>query len=667
VDKGDGTASLSGTPAAGTGGTYPLVITVSNGFGSDASQDFTLIINQPSVITSGAETIFSEKAAGKFTFTATGNPVPALSESGSLPSGVTFVDNGNGTATLSGTPIAGSGGIYDVTIGASNGVGTPASQSFILTVNQPASITSTGATTFTTGTAGTFTVTTRGVPRPTLTETGALPKGVGFVDNGNGSATLSGTPGSGTGGTYPLLFTAANGIGENATRGFTLTVNQSPAIRSPGTARFNENTAGTFKIAATGFPIPSLTETGALPSGLTFADNHDGTATLSGTPDAGYGGVYDLAIKAANGVGTNSSQTLVLTIGQAPVITSAIGTTFTAGISGSFLVRASGVPKPALSLESALPAGLTFVDNGNGTATLAGDAAARTGGIYNLTITASNGVGSNPAEVLTLTVNEAPAITTGVSRKTFDTGVPGTFMATASGFPRPTLGEQGALPAGITFVDNGDGTATLSGTAAAGTAGMYNITITAVSSIGAGASQSFTTYVVTTTPPVAVPPEVLKVQRKGTGREPTQLVLSFDQPMTPGPADVTDNYIIQPVVRGKVLSDQRQRIHVAKAAYAPNGESVVLTMAKRLPLNQVFQIAVNGHAPAGLRSALGVLLDGNGSGAPGTDLVMRFSGQASLAGIPGPGQPLPIAFRQALHPAAVAKAWKRGASTRQNP
>jgi hypothetical protein len=400
---------------------------------------------------------------------------------------------------------------------------------------------------------------------------------------------------------------------------------------------------------------------------MTFGDNGDGTAALSGTPVAGTGGVYDLAIKAANGVGTDSSQTLVLTIGQAPVITSAGGTTFTAGISGSFLVRASGLPKPALSVESALPAGLTFVDNGNGTATLAGNAAARTGGIYNLTVTASNGVGSNAAKVLTLTINEAPAITTGVSRKTFDTGVPGTFMATSSGFPRPALGEQGALPTGIAFVDNGDGTATLLGTAATGTAGMYNITITAVSDIGAGASQSFTIYVVTTTSPVAVPPEVLKLQRKGTANQPTQLVISFDQPMNPGPAEVTDNYIIEPVVRGKVLSNPRQRIHVSKAVYAPNGESVVLTVAKRLPLNQVFQITVNGHAPAGLRSALGVLLDGNGFGAQGSDLVLRFSGQASLAGIPGPGHPLPIAFRQVLHPAALATVWKRGASIRQNP
>ena len=38
--------------------------------------------------------------------------------------------------------------------------------------------------------------------------TGALPAGVTFVDNGDGTATLAGTPAAGTGGAYPLTFTA---------------------------------------------------------------------------------------------------------------------------------------------------------------------------------------------------------------------------------------------------------------------------------------------------------------------------------------------------------------------------------------------------------------------------------------------------------------------------
>ena len=56
-----------------------------------------------------------------------------------------------------------------------------------------------------------------------------------FTDNGNGTATLAGTPAAGTGGTYPLTITATNGVLPDATQSFTLTVNQAtqaPAITS---------------------------------------------------------------------------------------------------------------------------------------------------------------------------------------------------------------------------------------------------------------------------------------------------------------------------------------------------------------------------------------------------------------------------------------------------
>ena len=53
-----------------------------------------------------------------------------------------------------------------------------------------------------------------------------------FVDNGDGTGTLSGTPAAGTGGVYALTFTAANGVLPNATQAFTLTVNEAPAITS---------------------------------------------------------------------------------------------------------------------------------------------------------------------------------------------------------------------------------------------------------------------------------------------------------------------------------------------------------------------------------------------------------------------------------------------------
>jgi hypothetical protein len=93
-------------------------------------------------------------------------------------------------------------------------------------VNQAPAITSLDNTTFTLGAAGTFKVTTTGTPTAALSETGTLPSGVTFVDNGDGTATLAGTPAAGTaaGSPYTLMITANNGVTPNATQTFTLTV-----------------------------------------------------------------------------------------------------------------------------------------------------------------------------------------------------------------------------------------------------------------------------------------------------------------------------------------------------------------------------------------------------------------------------------------------------------
>jgi len=74
------------------------------------------------------------------------------------------------------------------------------------------------------GTPGTFTVTTTGVPTPSLTKTGALPNGVTSTDNGNGTATIGGTPAAGTAGSYVITITANNGVGSPASKSFTLRV-----------------------------------------------------------------------------------------------------------------------------------------------------------------------------------------------------------------------------------------------------------------------------------------------------------------------------------------------------------------------------------------------------------------------------------------------------------
>ena len=172
--------------------------------------------DQVSTITSASTASFTEGTAGTFTVTATGTPTPAITESGALPAGVTFTGG-----VLSGTPTA--TGTFPITFTATNGIGSPATQSFTLTVSSAGTapaITSANHTTFTQGTAGTFTVTATGSPTPTITESGALPDRRHLrrrrpVRHGHGH------------GTFPITFTATNGVGTPATQSFTLTVNSS--------------------------------------------------------------------------------------------------------------------------------------------------------------------------------------------------------------------------------------------------------------------------------------------------------------------------------------------------------------------------------------------------------------------------------------------------------
>ena len=510
TNNNDGTATITNTAAAGTGGTYPITITANNGIAPNATQAFTITVNEAPAITSANNTTFVAGSAGNFSVTTTGFPTGAsmaISEAGALPTGVTFVNNNNGTASLAGTPAAGTGGSYPITITADNGVAPSATQSFTLTVQQAPTITSANSTTFTVGTAGTFSVTATGVPGGAsiaLSEAGALPGGVAFVDNGNGTATLAGAPDAGSGGSYALTITANNGVAPNATQAFTLNVNEAPAITSANNTTFKVGTAGTFTVTTSGFPTNAsmlIAETGALPGGVTFTNNNNGTATLAGTPTAN--GVFALTITANNGVGTPASQSFTLTVNESPTITSANSATFQVGVASTFTVTTTGFPtnaSMAIIESGALPGGVTFVNNNNGTATLSGTPAAASGGSYALTITANNGVVPNATQAFTLTVQQAPAITS-ANTTTFMPGVAGSFTVTTSGFPTNAsmvISETGTLPGGVTFVNNNDGTATLAGTPAALTqnASPYGLTITANNGVAPNATQAFTLNVV---------------------------------------------------------------------------------------------------------------------------------------------------------------------------
>ncbi|MGO9646412.1 MAG: choice-of-anchor D domain-containing protein [Terriglobales bacterium] len=194
-----------------------------------------------------------------------------------------------------------------------------------------------------------------------------------------------------------------------------------------------------------------------------------------------------LVVTATDSVLDTNTQTSNFTVGLAPAFTSANNATFQVGTPGSFQVTTTGSPAASITETPALPAGLSLVSHGDGTATLGGTPAANTGGVYNITLMASNSAG-NAMQAFTVTVLQTPAITS-ANNATFQVGVFGSFTVTTTGFPTPSIGESGGLPGNVGFHDNGNGTGTLSGTPTNG--GTFNISFTATNTAGSS-GQNFT-------------------------------------------------------------------------------------------------------------------------------------------------------------------------------
>jgi large repetitive protein len=356
---------------------------------------------QAPTITSPASAATGMRLPFSFTVTTTGYPAAEITKQGGLPTGVTFTDNGNGTATLAGTAAAGTAGSYPINLTASNGVGTPATQSFTLTVTKASSapaITSAPAATETFGVPFSFPVTTTGYPAPKISRTGALPPGVTLTDNGDGTATISGTPSRAAVGVYPVTLITRNSAG-TATQAFTLTVTKAPVLKSIPPTAINVGTPLNLTITARGYSTPAFTESGALPTGLGFIDNGNGTATIAGTPAPDSGGRYQITVTATNQLGT-TSQAFTLQVDQPPAITSPGMATAVTGNSFSLEVTATGFPAPKIAEAGKLPKGLTFH---TGTATLSGTPKTGTNGSYPISFTATDNSGASEQN-FTLTV-----------------------------------------------------------------------------------------------------------------------------------------------------------------------------------------------------------------------------------------------------------------------
>ena len=293
--------------------------------------------------------------AGTFTPTASGSPTPVITESGALPAGVTFTGG-----ALSGTPTV--TGTFPITLTATNGIESPATQSFTLTVISGGfQITTTSLPNAVVGTPYSVQLNTAGAPSGATIawKKVLLPKGFALSSGG----LLTGTPSSKAVGAQSVQVSVTDAKGGTpATATLSLTINEAAAFgkKSPIAAGFTEGQAGTVTLTATGFPAPTFSvSSGTLPSGVTLNPT---TGVLSGTPAiTTNSSQIALTVVASNGIGSPASETFTLSV-YAPLVVStaplsiAQGATVSGGgfqlatitgteVGGTLKVKASGLPK----------------------------------------------------------------------------------------------------------------------------------------------------------------------------------------------------------------------------------------------------------------------------------------------------------------------------------
>ena len=322
-----------------------------------------------------------------------------------------------------------------------------------------------------------------------------LPAFGALADNGNGSGTLTFTPGFNDSNNYMVtVIVTDNSAGAlGAQRQFQVTVNnvnRAPQVAAIPPQQIDEASGPvTFDVSATDPDGDTLTLSATnLPSFVTFDDNGGGSGTFTFAPGFEDAGGYTITVHAADALVSDGAD-LVLTVNQVNRVPelAAIGPQQTQeGVLLTFDLSATDPDaEDTLSFQvSNLPTGATFTDDGDGTAHFSWEPMTGQGGNYNVIVTVfDDGVpvmfASQEVLVTVGTINRPPAFDA-LGPQQVNVGTPLQFQVHASDPDGDTLTlDHSPLPTGATFTDEGGGVGTFSWTPAAGQEGNYPITFTA--------------------------------------------------------------------------------------------------------------------------------------------------------------------------------------------
>lgn len=261
------------------------------------------------------------------------------------------------------------------------------------------------------GQAYSYTATATDVDGDRLTLTApTLPAWLIFADQGDGTATLDGTPGEDDRGNHDVVIEASDGAAM-AQQTFTITVSE-PGNRAPTAqddqAITEEDTPLDLNVLVndTDPDSDALSVTQVVdPLHGTTSINADGTVRYN--PEADFHGNDRFTYIASDPGGLTAQGTVLVTVtpvNDAPVITSSAVTGATADEAYRYAIEAADVDVDVLSVTAPThPAWLLFMDNGDGTAALEGTPAQTDAGPHDILIEVTDGV-ETAQQAFTLTV-----------------------------------------------------------------------------------------------------------------------------------------------------------------------------------------------------------------------------------------------------------------------
>jgi len=348
VDHGDGTATFSWIPDFAQAGNFPNVLFTVTDDGTPSTSDQETItitvgdVNRPPVLNQIADRTVAEGDLLELILIATDPDGDNLSYAiGNAPAGATLVDHGDGTATFNWTPDFVQAGNFPsvLFIVTDDGTSSASDQEAITItvgdVNRPPVLNQTGDRTVAEGELLEFTLTATDPDGDNMSYViGNMPTGAVFTDNGDGTATFSWTPDFAQAGNFPnVLFTVTDDGTPSTSDQETITitvgdVNRLPVLGQTGDRTVTEGESLEFTLTATDPDGDNLSYTiGNTPTGATFVDNGDGTATFSWIPDFGQAGNFpDVLFTVTDDGALSASDSETITITVRPENSVKIGT-----------------------------------------------------------------------------------------------------------------------------------------------------------------------------------------------------------------------------------------------------------------------------------------------------------------------------------------------------